>query len=171
VNNPGLIVSNSTIRFAAVRRTGRLAIHTLLALGVSFAITGCKTIKSKLGLSKKSDPPPAAQQPKGHPGQDFFPPPGKSTPGTPTVTPNPRPVQPAGVRGGQGKVLLVDKALGFIVADFAYSQMPPAEQRYLVYRGNLQVGEVMTTGMTDETFLVADINKGDIREGDIIRPE
>ena len=139
----------------------------MLAVGVSFAITGCKTIKSKLGLSKKSEQATVAQKPVGHPGQDFFPPPGVTQPGTPTQ----RPVQPAAVKGGQGKVLLVDKALGFIVADFAYSQMPPAEQRYLVYRGNLEVGEVMTTGMTDETFLVADINKGDIREGDIIRPE
>ena len=67
--------------------------------------------------------------------------------------------------------MLVDKELGFIVADFAYSQLPPAEQRYYAYRGNLQVGEVITTGQTDETFLVADINKGDIRAGDLIRPE
>ena len=66
--------------------------------------------------------------------------------------------------------MLVDKVLGFIVADFAYAHMPPAEQRYFVYRGSLQVGEVMTTGLTDGTFLVADINKGDIREGDTIRP-
>ena len=40
-----------------------------------------------------------------------------------------------------------------------------------MYRGNQQVGEVVTTSMTDETFLVADINKGDIRAGDIVRPE
>ena len=81
------------------------------------------------------------------------------------------PGQPVRVAGGQGKVMLVDKELGFIVADFAYSQLPPAEQRYYAYRGNLQVGEVITTGQTDETFLVADINKGDIRAGDLIRPE
>ena len=81
------------------------------------------------------------------------------------------PVQPLRVAGGQGKVMLVDKELGFIVADFAYSQLPPAEQRYYAYRGNLQVGEVIITGQTDETFLVADINKGDIRAGDLIRPE
>ncbi len=66
---------------------------------------------------------------------------------------------------------MVVDPLGFIVAEFAYSQMPPAEQHYYVYRGNLQVGEVITTGMVDGTFLVADINKGDIRKGDTIRPE
>ena len=71
----------------------------------------------------------------------------------------------------EGKVMLVDKDLGFIVADFAYSQLPPAEQRYYAYRGNLQVGEVIITGQSDETFLVADINKGDIRVGDSVRPK
>jgi len=141
--------------------SGRLAIYTLLALGVAFATTGCKAIKSKLGLSKKSEPERVAQNPS-HPGQSYFPPPGVQ---------KQAPVKPRPVTGGQGKVLLVDKALGFVVADFAYSQMPPAELRYFVYRGSLQVGEVMTTGMTDETFMVADINKGDIREGDLIRPE
>ncbi|MBR67736.1 MAG: hypothetical protein CMO67_06545 [Verrucomicrobiales bacterium] len=72
----------------------------------------------------------------------------------------------------QGKVMLVDQALGFCVVDFMFvAKMPPAEQRYFVYRGNQQVGEIMTTSQTDETFQVADINKGDIREGDSVRPE
>ena len=67
---------------------------------------------------------------------------------------------------------MVDKALGFCVVDFLFTaQMPPSEQLYLVYRGNQQVGEILTTGQTDNTFLVADINKGDIREGDSVRPE
>ena len=73
---------------------------------------------------------------------------------------------------GQGKVMMVDRALGFCVVDFLFTaQMPPSEQRYFVYRGNQQVGEIVTTAQTDETFLVADINKGDIREGDNVRPE
>ena len=68
--------------------------------------------------------------------------------------------------------MVVDRALGFCVVDFLFTaQMPPSEQRYFVYRGNQQVGEIVTTGQTDETFLVADINKGDIREGDSVRPE
>ena len=57
------------------------------------------------------------------------------------------------------------------MVNFAFSRLPPAEQKFFVYRGNQQVGEVVTTSMTDETFLVADINKGDIRAGDIVRPE
>ncbi len=76
------------------------------------------------------------------------------------------------ITSGQGKVMMVDKALGFCVIDFLFTaQMPPSEQRYFVYRGNQQVGEIVTTAQTDETFLVADINKGDIREGDSVRPE
>ena len=146
----------------------RLAIHTLLAVGVSVATIGCKTIKSALGLSKGPKEQSAQTNPilpPGNPGTQF-PPPGIQKP----VTAPPKPVAMAGVAGGQGKVMVVDP-LGFIVAEFAYSQMPPAEQHYYVYRGNLQVGEVITTGMVDGTFLVADINKGDIREGDTIRPE
>ena len=110
-------------------------------------------------MSKDSELQPVTQKPVVKPvNQPPFPSPGVS-------------VRPLRVAGGQGKVMLVDKELGFIVADFAYSQLPPAEQRYYAYRGNLQVGEVITTGQTDETFLVADINKGDIRAGDLIRPE
>jgi hypothetical protein len=68
--------------------------------------------------------------------------------------------------------MLVDQALGFCVINFMFvAQMPPSEQRFFVYRGNQQVGEIVTTAQTDETFLVADINKGDIREGDSVRPD
>ena len=148
--------------------TRRLAIHTLLAVGVSVATIGCKTIKSTLGLSKDPKEQSAQANPNLPLGNSNtasqFPPPGIQKP----VTTKPKPV--ASVAGGQGKVMVVDP-LGFIVADFAYSQMPPAEQHYYVYRGNQQVGEVITTGMVDGTFLVADINKGDIRKGDTIRPE
>ena len=135
--------------------TRRLAIHTLLAVGVCIASVGCKIIKGIGGTSNDPEAQPVTQRPVVKPVNQ---PPG----GT---------VQPPKVVGGQGKVMLVDKELGFIVVDFTYSQLPPAEQRYYVYRGNQQVGEVITTGQSDETFLVADINKGDIRAGDLIRPE
>ena len=139
--------------------TRRLAIHTLVAVGVCIASVGCKIIKGIGGTSNDPEPPTVAQKPVVKPGgQPSFPPPGGI-------------VKPPKAAGGQGKVLLVDKELGFIVADFAYSQLPPAEQKYFVYRGNQQVGEVIITGQSDETFLVADINKGDIRAGDLIRPE
>ena len=68
-----------------------------------------------------------------------------------------------------GTVSLVDKSLGFIVIDFGQSSLPPPMKKLPVYRGDQQVGEVTTTAQTDETYLVADINNGDIREGDLIR--
>ena len=135
----------------------RLAIHTLLAIGVCISLMGCKSIKSI-----------------GQPSEE-----NSTTTGSDTNVTTP-PAQGSQAKLGttpvsyaqQGKVMLVDQSLGFCVVDFMFvAKMPPAEQRYFVYRGNQQVGEIVTTSQTDETFLVADINKGDIREGDSVRPE
>tara|TARA_Y100000589_G_scaffold269245_1_gene261225 strand:- start:860 stop:1276 length:417 start_codon:yes stop_codon:yes gene_type:complete len=135
----------------------RLAIHTLLAIGVCIPLVGCKSIKS-IGQPSEENP--------------------KAVGGDSNVTTPP--IEGSQARQGitpvsyaqQGKVMLVDQSLGFCVVDFMFvAKMPPAEQRYFVYRENQQVGEIVTTSQTDETFLVADINKGDIREGDSVRPE
>ena len=135
----------------------RLAIHTLLAIGVCISLMGCKSIKS-IGQPSEENP--------------------TTTGGDTNVTTSPAQGSQAGPGttpvsyAQQGKVMLVDQSLGFCVVDFMFvAKMPPAEQRYFVYRGNQQVGEIVTTSQTDETFQVADINKGDIREGDSVRPE
>ena len=135
----------------------RLAIHTLLAIGVCISLMGCKSIKS-IGQ-------PSEENPKAVGGDlNVTTPPTEGSQARQGITP----VSYA----QQGKVMLVDQSLGFCVVDFMFvAKMPPAEQRYFVYRGNQQVGEIVTTSQTDETFLVADINKGDIREGDSVRPE
>ena len=177
------------ISFAPVRVPRRLAIHTLIAVGVSFAVVGCGTLKGLGGSSnEENDPrvetivPPGMKPPKAGnyvlqkpDGTIVYP------PGHPLAKPNPGQLQdpPAGQPASQpvqavnaeGRVMLVDQGLGFVVLNFTFSRLPPAEQKFFVYRGNQQVGEVVTTSMTDETFLVADINKGDIRAGDIVRPE
>ena len=115
---------------------------------------GCKSIKS-IGEPSKEIPQETGSD------TNVTAPPAQGSPGTALVS-----------YAQQGKVMLVDQALGFCVVDFMFvAKMPPAEQRYFVYRGNQQVGEIMTTSQTDETFQVADINKGDIREGDSVRPE
>ncbi len=132
----------------------RLAIHTLLAIGVCISLLGCNSIKS-IGEPSKEIPEETGGD------TNVTAPPAQGKPGTALVS-----------YAQQGKVMLVDQALGFCVVDFMFvAKMPPAEQRYFVYRGNQQVGEIMTTSQTDETFQVADINKGDIREGDSVRPE
>tara|TARA_B100001175_G_scaffold229386_1_gene195974 strand:+ start:220 stop:627 length:408 start_codon:yes stop_codon:yes gene_type:complete len=132
----------------------RLASHALLAIGVCISILGCNSIKS-IGEPSKEIPTETGSD------TNVTAPPAQGKPGTALMS-----------YAQQGKVMLVDQALGFCVVDFMFvAKMPPAEQRYFVYRGNQQVGEIMTTSQTDETFQVADINKGDIREGDSVRPE
>ena len=132
----------------------RLAIHTLLAIGVCISLMGCKSIKSIGQPSEENSTTTGSDT-------NVTTPPAQGKPGTTPVS-----------YAQQGKVMLVDQSLGFCVVDFMFvAKMPPAEQRYFVYRGNQQVGEIVTTSQTDETFQVADINKGDIREGDSVRPE
>ena len=134
----------------------RLAIYTLLAIGVCISLMGCKSIKS-IGQ-------PSEENPRTGGDTNVTTPPAQGRQAKLGTTP---------VSYAQrGKVMLVDQSLGFCVVDFMFvAKMPPAEQRYFVYRGNQQVGEIVTTSQIDETFLVADINKGDIREGDSVRPE
>ena len=135
----------------------RLAIHTLLAIGVCISLMGCKSIKSIGQPSEENSTTTGSDT-------NVTTPPAQGSQAKPGTTP----VSYA----QQGKVMLVDQSLGFCVVDFMFvAKMPPAEQRYFVYRENQQVGEIVTTSQTDETFLVADINKGDIREGDSVRPE
>ena len=58
-----------------------------------------------------------------------------------------------------------------MVVEIVGTKLPPAEMRYLVLREGRAVGEITTSGETDDTYLVADINKGDIRVGDSVRPK
>ena len=147
-----------SIRLKAVRVPRRLAIHILAATAVVLSIPGCGSFG---GIGRVS-PDPNEGFTKGQPNGSEV---------DPKVQPPARGAKKA-ITSGQGKVMWVDKALGFCVVDFLFiAQMPPSEQRYFVYRENQQVGEIVTTAQTDETFLVADINKGDIREGDSVRPE
>ena len=158
MNKRELFSSKYSLLSPAGRVPRKLAIHILLAITVFISFSGCKTIR---GIGKSSTVP------KGGLTQE----PPLSLGTTPKV-PEAQPAILKPVATGQGKVMLVDQALGFCVVNFMFvAQMPPSDQRYFVYRGNQQVGEILTTAQTDETFLVADINKGDIREGDSARPE
>ncbi|MGY8651925.1 MAG: hypothetical protein ACKVKM_14125 [Verrucomicrobiia bacterium] len=87
--------------------------------------------------------------------------------------PNPKTHTPSIVPAGNdaGRVMLVDQGLAFVVVEIVGSRLPPPEMRYLVIRQGRAVGEITTTAETDDTYLVADINKGDIRVGDSVRPK
>jgi len=139
-----------------VRMSRRLAIYITVTIGICISSVGCKGFNSTGNLSTR---------PKGESVQNQV-----SSLGDTQPAPKSGTQKPAAT--SQGKVMLVDQALGFCVINFMFvAQMPPSEQRYFVYRGDQQVGEIVTTAQTDETFLVADINKGDIREGDSVRPD
>ncbi|MSR66189.1 MAG: hypothetical protein EXS24_02305 [Pedosphaera sp.] len=69
------------------------------------------------------------------------------------------------------KVALVDAELKFVVLDCTLIRMPKPLARLQVYRNGEKVGEVVTTNQIEETFLVADISKGEIKVGDEARIE
>ena len=158
VNNLKLTEPTNSIASSQLRVTRRIPIYYLLALGVS-AFTGCNFIKGK------EDP---SANPIGGAGNNF----GQSPP-TVGIKGNPKPNTPANLQVGNdsGRVMLVDQGLAFVVVEIVGSRLPPPEMRYLVLRQGQPVGEITTSELTDETYLVADINKGDIRVGDSVRPK
>jgi hypothetical protein len=140
--------------------TRRIPIYYLLALGVS-AFTGCGYLKGKEDPSANSI---------GNASNNF----GQDGPKTGLGgSPNPKTHAPSTVPAGNdaGRVMLVDQGLAFVVVEIVGSRLPPPEMRYLVLRQGRPVGEITTTEQTDDTYLVADINKGDIRVGDSVRPK
>jgi len=138
--------------------TRRIPIYYLLALGVS-AFTGCNYLKGEEDSSAN---------PLGGVGNHF----GQSAPKTGIQnTSKPHPAVPVPAGSDSGRVMLVDQGLAFVVVEIVGSKLPPAEIRYLVLRQGQPVGEITTTAETDDTYLVADINKGDIRVGDSVRPK
>ena len=138
--------------------TRRIPIYYLLALGVS-AFTGCGYLKGKEDSSGN---------PIGNPGNNF----GHSPPKV-GIQGDPKTKQLVTVPAGNdaGRVMLVDQGLAFVVVEIVGTRLPPPEIRFLVLRQGRAVGEITTTAEADDTYLVADINKGDIRVGDSIRPK
>ena len=160
MSNLQLTKPENPIAYPQLRVKRRIPIYYLLALGVS-AFTGCNYIKGK-GDS--------AQNSIGNAANNF----GQSPPntglgGNPNRPRNTPAVVPAG--NDAGRVMLVDQGLAFVVVEIVGAKLPPPEMRYLVLRQGQPVGEITTTEQTDDTYLVADINKGDIRVGDSVRPK
>ncbi len=167
MSNLQLTKSPNSIVSPQLRVKRRIPIYYLLALGVS-AFTGCNYLKGK------EDP---SANPIGGAGNNFGedgPKVGiKNNPGSKANPSNANPNTPANLQVGNdsGRVMLVDQGLAFVVVEIVGSRLPPPEMRYLVLRQGRPVGEITTTAQTDDTYLVADINKGDIRVGDSVRPK
>jgi hypothetical protein len=70
-----------------------------------------------------------------------------------------------------GKVARANQNLRFVVLAFPITRMPAIEQRLVVYRGGLKVGEVKISGPQQDENIVADIVAGDADAGDEVRDQ
>lgn len=71
----------------------------------------------------------------------------------------------------QGRVVSVNERLRFVIADFAFQQMPQVSQRLGVFRSGQRVGEVRISGPFDGTVVIADIMSGEAAVSDLLRAE
>ena len=72
---------------------------------------------------------------------------------------------------GAVKVLLVNARLRFVVLDYSLNQLPVFGQRLEVVREGQPVGELKITGPTNGVTTAADIVSGEVRVGDVARPQ
>jgi hypothetical protein len=71
--------------------------------------------------------------------------------------------------GLSGKVARVNSNLRFVVLNFPVGQMPAINQRLVVYRSGLKVGELKVSGPQQDDNIVADIIAGEATPGDEVR--
>jgi hypothetical protein len=67
-----------------------------------------------------------------------------------------------------GKISWVNTNLRFVVITFPLGQMPAPDQRLNVYRRGLKVAEVKISGPQTEDSIVADIEAGEVENGDAV---
>ena len=160
----------------------------LILLGC-IAASGC--------IHKKATPPPAAKAPAPlaeAPVNAFATVPGETPPPQPIAPvsvetkPAPTPTSPQSIPPEQkitmpprqpltvtpdnplvGKVATVNSAGRFVVLSFPVGHLPALEQRLIVNRRGLKVGEVKVTGPQQDENIVADIVAGDAETGDEVK--
>jgi hypothetical protein len=71
--------------------------------------------------------------------------------------------------GLAGKVARVNPEGRFVVLNFPVGHLPAMEQRLMVYRSGLKVGEVKVTGPRRDDNIVGDIVSGEALPGDVVR--
>jgi hypothetical protein len=136
---------------------GGMKIRLLITVLCVSVLSSCGVFKGD-GKTDKTTPPGGGGVSNTRPPWGGNPQP----PNTPQAPPNKN-------TASRGKVAHVDAALGFVVIDFTFSALPPAGLRFGVFRNGRRIGEITTTKMIDESYQVADINKGDIHMGDDVR--
>lgn len=70
-----------------------------------------------------------------------------------------------------GRVVTVNKALRFVVVDFANQKLPQLDQKLSVYHFDQKVAEIKVSGPYLGTTVAADITAGDASPGDLVRNE
>lgn len=71
----------------------------------------------------------------------------------------------------QGKVIVANPSLRFVVMDFPLRRRPALEQRLNVYREGQKVGEVKVSGPAIDTTIAGDVMVGEARVGDEVRED
>ncbi len=71
----------------------------------------------------------------------------------------------------QGKVVVANVRLRYVVMDFPLRRMPALEQRLNIYRDGQKVGEVKVSGPVRDTTVAGDVMVGEAREGDEVRED
>jgi len=72
-------------------------------------------------------------------------------------------------KGLAGKVVSFNAAGRFVVLNFPVGHLPDLDQQLSVYRQGLKVGEVKTTNLRNDDYVVADVVAGEAAAGDQVR--
>ena len=71
----------------------------------------------------------------------------------------------------QGKVIVANPQLRFVVVEFPLRRMPALEQRLNVYRAGRKVGEIKVSGPARDTTIAGDVMVGEARVEDEVRED
>ncbi len=146
-------------------------------LALCFLMSGCAVVHWFHHKPPPPQPAPAAsQQPPPIVVQQT--PPAVNRP-SPAKVKQPPPAQPAPAiqpvikadLRSWGNVVKVNAGARFVIVSFEAGTVPPAGQRFNVYRAGAKVGQVTITGPQQENNTVADIVSGDIPLHDEVRAD
>jgi hypothetical protein len=117
-----------------------------VTLLVALLLSGCATNTANRPGSGAAGKSPSTGQVSGHP----------NPPVAPTIL-------------LVGKVVRVNPAARFVVLNFPVGRLPALDQRLILYRSGLKVGEVKVSSWQYDDSVVADIVAGDSAIGDEAR--
>ena len=71
----------------------------------------------------------------------------------------------------RGRILSVNPALRFVIIDFPTRKLPQLDEKLGVWRMDHKVAEITISGPYRGTTVAADITAGEVKPGDMVRPE